>query len=239
MKERTLELEKVNDKLSASNEELERFTYIASHDLKEPLRNITSFINLIQRKLGDSANAELEEYMGYVTRNARQMYHLIEDVLNFSWLSTTDLSGVKLIALNVVVFEVEASINTLIHEKKGQLLVDELPAIKGHKTYLFMLLKNLIENGLKYNESEAPAVHIGYQEEKDHFRFTIKDNGIGIDPEYQEQIFEMFRRMSPRAKYEGTGIGLATCKKIVNKYGGQIWGVKNAREALFYFTWPK
>lgn len=234
------ELEYVNNKLLESNEELERFTYIASHDLKEPLRNITSFINLIQKKIGQQADAELQEYMSFVTRNTRQMYHLVEDVLNFSRIATLEIKDISPIDINVLLIDVEAALNRSILEKKASLEVEDLPMIRAHKTHLFMLLKNLIENGLKYNESEKPWVRISYQSEDGFYRFFVQDNGIGINPAYHEQIFEMFKRMNTRDKYDGTGIGLATCKKIVNKNGGQI-GLESeeGKGSTFYFTWPK
>ncbi|PHN03427.1 hypothetical protein CRP01_27475 [Flavilitoribacter nigricans DSM 23189 = NBRC 102662] len=234
------ELEHVNNKLLESNEELERFTYIASHDLKEPLRNITSFINLIQRKVGEKADEELEEYMDYVIRNTRQMYTLIDDVLNFSRIAALEVRGTKYIELNVLMIDVEATLSRTIAEKNAELEVDTLPVIQAHNTHVFMLLKNLIENGLKYNESPQPRVKISYREEGDFYRFSVEDNGIGIDPVYHEQIFEMFKRMNTRDKYDGTGIGLATCKKIVTKYGGEI-GIRSeeGKGSTFYFTWPK
>lgn len=235
------ELEYVNNKLLESNEELERFTYIASHDLKEPLRNITSFINLIERKLGRKADAELQEYMEYVTRNTRQMYSLIEDVLNFSRIAALEIRGTKCVELNVLMIDVEASLSRMINEKQASLeILDPLPSIRAHKTHVFMLFKNLIENGLKYNESDTPLIRISHREEKNFYRFFIEDNGIGVDPVYHEQIFEMFKRMNTREKYEGTGIGLATCKKIVTKYGGTI-GLESeeGKGTTFIFTWPK
>lgn len=235
------ELEHVNNKLLESNEELERFTYIASHDLKEPLRNITSFINLIERKLGRKADTELQEYMEYVTRNTRQMYSLIEDVLNFSRIAALEIRGTQCVELNVLMIDVEASLSRMINEKRARLeIVDPLPSIRAHKTHVFMLFKNLIENGLKYNESEQPLIRISYREEEHFYRFFIEDNGIGIDPVYHEQIFEMFKRMNTRDKYEGTGIGLATCKKIVTKYGGTISvESEEGKGTTFNFTWPK
>lgn len=235
------ELEYVNNKLLESNEELERFTYIASHDLKEPLRNITSFINLIERKLGRKADTELQEYMAYVTRNTRQMYSLIEDVLNFSRIAALEIRGTKCVELNVLMIDVEASLSRMIQEKQARLeIVDPLPSIRAHKTHVLMLFKNLIENGLKYNESDTPLIRISHREEENFYRFFIEDNGIGIDPVYHEQIFEMFKRMNTREKYEGTGIGLATCKKIVTKYGGTI-GLESeeGKGTTFIFTWPK
>lgn len=234
------ELEYVNNKLVESNEELERFTYIASHDLKEPLRNITSFINLIQRRIGEKADEELKEYMGYVTGNTRQMYHLIEDVLNFSRIAALEVRGTNCVEVRALMIDVEAALKNTIREKNAELIIEDLPAIKAHKTHVFMLFKNLIENGLKYNESDHPRVWISCRETGNFFQFCVRDNGIGIDPLYHEQIFEMFKRMNTRDKYEGTGIGLATCKKIVTKYGGKIWlESEEGQGSTFWFTWPK
>lgn len=254
VKKRTFELELVNNKLSESNEELarvnhkllesnqelERFTYIASHDLKEPLRNITSFIKLIQRKMKDYTDADLKEYLRYVSGNARQMYNMIEDILKFSRITTLDVKGNNSVELNALMIDVEAALSTLIRNRQAQLKLEQLPSIKSHKTHIFMVFKNLIENAIKYNESKKPSVCIRCQENENHFHFFVKDNGIGIDPKYQEYIFEMFQRMNRQDKYEGTGIGLATCKKIITKYGGTITvESQEGQGSTFHFTWPK
>lgn len=240
VKERTSELEYVNQQLLESNQELERFTYIASHDLKEPLRNITSFINLIERKLQGRNEADLEEYMGYVTKNTRQMYNLIEDVLSFSRIAALDMRAIDWVELDVLMIDVQATLSGIVRDKNAVVTIDPLPRVKAHKTHISMVFKNLIENGLKYNESESPTVHVSYTTEKKWFIFSIKDNGIGIDGQYHDLIFEMFKRMNTRDKYEGTGIGLAICKKIVNKYGGTFEVESREGEgSVFRFTWPR
>jgi signal transduction histidine kinase len=238
--ERTSEIEFVNQQLLESNQELERFTYIASHDLKEPLRNITSFINLIERRLSSKQDPELKEYMNYVTKNTRQMYNLIEDVLNFSRIAALDMREIDWVELDLLMIEVRATLSSIIQERKGEVIIEPLPRIKAHQTHVSMVFKNLIENGLKYNESETPTVKVSYIEEPGWFRFSVEDNGIGVDPKYHEQIFEMFKRMTSRDKYEGTGIGLAICKKIVSKYGG-VFTVdsREGQGSTFSFTWPK
>lgn len=240
VQERTLELQAVNDKLRETNEELERYTYIASHDLKEPLRNITSFIELIGRRISQKDYSELEEFMGYVTRNTRQMYSLIEDVLNFSRITDLNMQEVEWQDLNAILFDVEATLRNVIRSKNATLEFAGLPSVKAHQSHVFMLFKNLIENGLKYNESERPCVQVEFVDEESNLRFYVRDNGIGIPAQYHDQIFEMFKRMNTRDKYEGTGIGLAICKKIVNKYGGNL--TVESQEGMgstFSFTWPK
>lgn len=240
VKERTSEYEYVNQQLLESNQELERFTYIASHDLKEPLRNITSFINLIERRLENKEEPDLKEYMGYVTTNTRQMYNLIEDVLSFSRITALDMREIDWVDLNVVMIDVKATLSGMIREKEAELTISDLPRIKAHKTHISMVLKNLIENGLKYNESVRPVVRVNCSEDEEWFYFSVEDNGIGIDPKYHELIFEMFKRMNTREKYEGTGIGLAICKKIVSKYGGDfIVESTEGKGSIFRFTWPK
>ena len=238
--ERTVELERLNQQLVETNQELERFTYVASHDLKEPIRNISSFINLIQRKLGERSDENLQEYMGFVSKNTVQMNKLINDVLAYSRVVSLDTNEHAWVDLNVLMFELQANYNKTLKDKRAQLEISELPKIQGDKSHIFMVFANLLDNALKYNELTKPRIEISYTSEDKYFRFLIKDNGIGIDAKYHDQVFEMFRRMSARDKYEGTGIGLAICKKIVNKYGGKI-GVESAEGvgSTFYFTWPK
>ena len=240
VRERTAELENVNSQLVETNEELERFTYIASHDMKEPIRNINSFINLIQRRLGTQEDSDIQEYMGYVTKNTRQMYTLVDDVLAFSRIAALDLKNLAWLDLNLEMLDLRETLKTQLQEKNATLETTGMPSVRAEKSHIFMVFKNLIENALKYNESEPPILKVRYTSTDAFFCFYVEDNGIGIAPEYHHQIFEMFKRMNARDKYEGTGIGLAICKKIVNKYGGTI-GVESEVGAgsRFYFTWPR
>ncbi|MEZ5039926.1 MAG: tetratricopeptide repeat protein [Saprospiraceae bacterium] len=239
VEERTAALEAANQKLLQSNDELERFTYIASHDLKEPLRNITSFVNLMQRKLEKIADPDLQEYMGFVTRNTKQLYGLVEDILAHSRIGAQGQKTGKAIDLNVLLEEIKMGLRSMLEEKNAQIFSEELPVILGHKSELFMVLKNLVENGLKYNESPNPQVRINCKQEKDQVLFEVADNGIGIAPVYHDRIFEMFTRLNNRSIYLGSGIGLATCKKIIQKYQGEIWlESKVGKGSTFFFTLP-
>jgi signal transduction histidine kinase len=223
VEERTAELKAANEELKMANKELERFTYIASHDLKEPLRNISSFISLIHRKVKEKADPKLNEYMEYVLFNTKHLYNLVEDILAFSRIKDLDPNSIKEVSLEAVVQDIENNLLQQIKEKKAQIQVGELPVLKAHRTDIFVLLKNLVENGLKYNLSEMPVVRIsGVQQEKGML-IKVADNGIGIAPEYQEKVFGMFTRLHNRGEFSGAGIGLSTCQKIVQKYRGRIW----------------
>ena len=239
--ERTAELQTAIDRLSQSNEELERFTYLASHDLKEPLRNISSFVNLIQRRLRNFKDDDIHEFLDFVNVNTKRMFSLVEDVLAISRLSTVENDELELIDTHEVIAEVITSLQVLIEEKKAVVEIEELPRVKAHKAHFFLIFKNLIENGIKYNESEGPQIRISFSMGKNgkDYVFKVKDNGIGVSPRYHEQIFEMFRRLNSRKKYTGSGMGLAICQKIIHRYGGEIW-IRSEENvgSTFYISFP-
>lgn len=240
VKERTTALASANQKLLESNDELERFTFIASHDLKEPLRNITSFINLIQKKLKDTTDKDLTEYMDFVVRNTRQLYGLVEDILTHSRVEANSKRTSEKVDLNLLLLDIRMGLNRTLEEKNAVIQVAELPPVKGYRSEFFLLLKNLIENGLKYNESLQPTIKIDCKTEEGQLQFSVADNGIGIHSSYHDRIFEMFTRLNNRSKYLGSGIGLATCKKIIQKYDGEIWIESQEGEgSTFFFTLPK
>lgn len=235
--QRTQELKAANLRLSQSNDELERFTYIASHDLKEPLRNITSFVNLIQRKLRGNTDQDLEDYLQFVVRGTTQLYQLIEDILAYSRISNVEEP--EKVDLNIVVDKARETLSVFIREKGGIVEAETLPTIKAHSAHLFIIFKNLIENGLKYNESAQPKVTIRHARSGDQHHIRIIDNGIGIGKDYHKTVFKMFKRLNDRGKYKGSGIGLAICKKIVEKYGGEICISSNkVNGTTFHFTLP-
>jgi light-regulated signal transduction histidine kinase (bacteriophytochrome) len=238
---RTIELKAANEKLRKSNEELEQFTYLASHDLKEPLRNISSFVTLIQRRIKKINIPELNEYFDFVILNTKRMYSLVEDVLVLSRINNHEPLASSPVDLNDVIQDVQMGLDTLIREKKAHITTDHLPTVEAPRAHLFLVFKNLIENGIKYNESVKPQVHIYYSihQEKNCYQFTVSDNGIGVDIKYQTQIFEMFKRLNNREKYTGSGMGLAICKKILARYGGEIWiQSEENKGSTFYFTLP-
>lgn len=221
--EKTQELQLANEKLLDSNQELERFTHIASHDLKEPLRNIISFAGLIERKFKqDLESNQITEYFEHIKRSARQLYRLIEDVLEFSKMKKVNDIPTKETSLAGIVAEIEHSLSGTIQEKNAQILSTGLPVIKSNEPQLFLILKNLIENGIKYNQSHIPIIDIRYDKSEQFHLIKVTDNGIGIDHTHRDQIFEMFHRLHDRTEYEGTGLGLAIVKKILTKMGGKI-----------------
>lgn len=220
VKSRTEELEEVNKRLQVSNEELERFAYITSHDLKEPLRNINGFVKLLERESSKRSKTE-EEYFGFILRNVSQMQALINDVLSFSRISS---KKIKLTPVSVrgIVEEVKVSLSGLIEEKNGTIQLGTIPSIVTNTTQFRILLKNFIENGVKYNDKPNPKVSIIYQLIENKHHLIIRDNGIGIETEYHDQIFGMFKRLHNRKEYQGSGLGLSICKKIVNQLGGDV-----------------
>ncbi|MEZ5041451.1 MAG: tetratricopeptide repeat protein [Saprospiraceae bacterium] len=232
VEERTKALEK-------SNIQLERFAYIASHDLKTPLRTISSFLTLIKRKIRVYNNPELEDLLDFASNGAKQMNNLIEDVLGFSKINTIEMKK-ETLDLNLTLRSVLYNIDDYVKEKGSKVVFSDLPIVEGNAGYLHQLFQNLIVNGIKYNEKESPQVDITFEEKETLFCFFIKDNGIGIDLTYKEQIFEMFKRLHSSKVYEGTGIGLALCQKIVEQHGGEIWlEQSNENGSTFCFSIPK
>ncbi len=236
---RTLELAETNLELQESNQELERFAYIASHDLKEPLRNISSFSALLQRKISKHLTDETRNYLDFIIMGAKQMNSLIVDVLEFSRLSEGQIDK-QLIDTNEVVHNVIKAIEKTLEEKNATVILSTLPPISADSIKMYSVFKNLIENGVKYNENPKPSIEVTYEDRKDDYLFKISDNGIGIDKEYQNSIFEMFKRLHNRSEYEGTGIGLAFVQKVIKQHGGKIWVESNDGEgSTFKFTIPK
>ena len=236
-KQMNFRLANTNTKLLETNEELERFAYIASHDLKSPLRNVLSFLKLFKRKHQASISEEGQEYLDIVSNNAQHMYHLIEDILEFSKTKSQKLKE-KPVNLNELMAHIA---NQLIPDfpnaNKIRIITDELPIILADSTRMLQLFQNLIENGIKYNEAIIPQVNIKHRVVGDYHRFEIIDNGIGIEPQFRDKIFEMFRRLHNQERYEGTGIGLAICKRIVRQYQGGFEIYTNPKGGtIFSFT---
>ena len=220
VKQRTLALEESNQELLEKNKALERFSHIASHDLKEPLRNIASFSSLLKRRM-PNAEGDTKHFLQVIQSNARRMYTLIEDILDYSLLFK-QTGNLESVSIREILQEVEGDVARHLRDKNPQLLYGALPEIKGDRTQTYLLFKNLVENGIKYNVSERPVVNIRYEQLNSKHRFTISDNGIGIPEEYQQTIFDMFTRLHDRSKFEGSGLGLSICRDIVQKQGGEI-----------------
>ncbi|MGK0389180.1 MAG: signal transduction histidine kinase/Tfp pilus assembly protein PilF [Maribacter sp.] len=238
--EQTEELSVSNDKLRKSNAELERFAYITSHDLKEPLRNISSFVQLLKRSVDFKAGSPQLEYMDFIMKSTDQMYQLIQDVLKYARLSEQDNPDEE-VDLNLIVNDIKDSLISRHLDKSVKININnQLPIINSQSTNMHLLFKNLIENGIKYNETKQAEINIGCKIETNKYIFSIKDNGIGIDEEYYPRIFEMFKRLHNRSVYEGTGLGLSISKKIVDSFSGEIWvDSKMGDGSTFYFSIPK
>jgi len=230
-------LHESNIKLTSSNKELERFAYIASHDLKSPVRSIISFISLFNKKYEHQFDNEGKEFLNIISSNAEQMHHLIEDILEFS-KSNNRTARQEDIDLNIVMKEISSY--HISKNKDAQIIFGHLPIIKSDYTIIKQVFQNLIENGLKYNDSYKKVVSVQFVEQKDSLYFRIKDNGIGMEEVYFERIFEMFQRLHNKDDYQGTGIGLAICKKSVEQLNGKLWVTSKVGEgSIFHVTLPK
>lgn len=236
-----LQVEKSNKKLSVINEELKQFASVASHDLKEPLRMIGSYTSLLKRRYVKDLDSTAQEFMGYVTDATGRMENLLDDLLAYSRVGTQEVKMEK-VDLNNTLTIVNANLHRQLAEAEAKLEVElgMLPAIKGSNSQMIQLFQNLVSNGVKFRGERKPVVKIECTERGGYHLIKVKDNGIGIAPEYQDKIFEMFRRLHTREEYEGTGIGLATCKKIVDRHAGKIWVESVAGEgSIFNIELPK
>ncbi len=235
--ERTKALMESNSALKKSNEELERFAYIASHDLREPLRNISGFTKLLQRELPDKLSPTANEYLTFIIKSTKQMHTLIEGVLDYSRVTKNDDELID-VDFNSILSNIKETLILTLEKKQGNIIIENSLCKKiANPSKIYFLFKNLIENGLKYNQSTLPEVRIGCNKIDNQTVYYVSDNGIGIEEAYKEKVFEMFKRLNNREKYEGTGLGLSICKKIVEEQGGKIWiDTQQKNGATFYFT---
>jgi len=209
-------------RLGQKNNELKEFAYIASHDLKEPLRMVTSYLQLLERKYKDQLDSDAREFIGFAVDGASRMRTLITDLLTYSRVSTHG-EEFRMTDSVKVIENVLLNLHITIRERGAAVTYDPLPEIMSDETQLSQLFQNLIGNAIKFNDNGAPAVHVTAEEKGDEWLFSVRDNGIGIEPEYSEQIFGIFQRLHNKNNYPGTGIGLSVCKKIVERHGGRIW----------------
>lgn len=220
--ERTNALEEKARELGRSNAELQQFVHVASHDLKEPLRTINSFVQLLQMKLKGALDPEAEEYIKYVVEGAHRIQQLIGDLLSYTRLGAQSYSPQK-VDLEKVLDNALSNLNIAIVESRAEIHRDPLPQLVADPTYMLLLFQNLIGNALKFRDKKPPRIRITARQKDDHWSFSVEDNGIGIDPQYFSKIFTVFQRLHSRDQYPGTGIGLALCKKVVEQQGGRIW----------------
>jgi signal transduction histidine kinase len=210
-----------NAALERSNQSLREFAYVASHDLQEPLRTIASFTELLQKRYAGRLDADADEFIGFVVDGAKRMQQLIDDVLEYSRVSTHGKPLVP-VDLDAVARRSVANLRASIEERGAEVTVGPLPRVMGDEIQLGQLLQNLVGNALKYNRSARPRVEVSARRDGRGWRVAVSDNGIGIAPEYHERIFRIFSRLHTRGEYGGTGIGLAICKRIVDRHGGRM-----------------
>jgi PAS domain S-box-containing protein len=225
-------------KLKISNKELEQFAYVASHDLQEPLRMVSSFTQLLERRYHGRLDEDADDYIAFIVEGAKRMKALIDDLLAYSRLNT-NIQEFEPVLMEVLLDDVLLNLKASIKENNAQVTFNSLPTISGDRIQINQLMQNLIGNAIKFHGKEDPKIHISAREFGDEWLFSVRDNGIGIDPNHQEQIFSIFKRLHTRNQYEGTGIGLSICKRIVERHGGHIWvESENGKGSIFYFTLP-
>lgn len=229
---------RLNEDLLRSNKELEQFAYIASHDLQEPLRMVSSFTQLLSVRYKDKLDKNAQEFIQYAVDGAVRMQGLINDLLEYSRIETRG-KMFSAIDLHKVLGHTIKNLSILIKEKNAVIINDELPAILADEGQMIQLFQNLIGNAIKFCDT-SPLIHISCKEEKENYVFTIKDNGIGMEPQYFNKIFQIFQRLREKDEYGGTGIGLAICKRIVERHEGKIWvESKPGKGSTFYFSISK
>jgi signal transduction histidine kinase len=234
----TDDLRRSNRHLQQTNEELERFAYIASHDLQEPLRTMSLYAQMLSRQYRGELSSEANEMLDFIRGGSARMQELVVAVMEFS-RSTSQPPHFADIDAGIVLAAAKANLTSAITEQEASVLADELPVVYCDATHLARVFQNLISNALRFRSSAPPTIRIAAVRDAEAWRFSVEDNGIGIAPEYQERIFHLFARLHPWTKIPGAGIGLSVCKRIVEHHGGAIW-VESVvdRGSTFYFTLP-
>jgi PAS domain S-box-containing protein len=237
-KQAEVRLQKTMEDLARSNAELEQFAYVASHDLQEPLRMVASYMQLIEKRYKSKLDADADEFIGYAVDGAVRMKAMINDLLNFSRLATRGKDP-EPVDCQAVLSTAMTNLGVAIEESQAEISNDSLPMVKGDETQLVRLFQNLLDNAIKFRGADIPRVQISCQAQNGSYLFSIRDNGIGIDPQYFDRIFIVFQRLREKENYPGTGIGLAMCKKIVERHHGKIWiDSEPGKGTTFYFTLP-
>ena len=230
--------EKSND-LQHANEFLESYTYITSHDLKTPVRNINSFSELLQKKLGKPTDQDIEDYLGYIRQGTLQINNILNGIIENAQSNRSSLQ-LEFFDSKLSIEAIRRERERYLEETKGQILFSGLPIVCADRIMIQKVFYNLIDNGLKYNKSSQPKVEITHRYSGSMHEFRVSDNGIGIQTEYREDIFKMFKKLHHSGQFTGSGVGLALCRKIVELHGGKIWlATSGDSGSIFIFTLPK
>ncbi|MBW1674312.1 MAG: sensor protein, partial [Deltaproteobacteria bacterium] len=259
VKERTAKLAKANEELQAeiiehkrtekklkryafelerSNQELQHFAYVASHDLQEPLRMVASYTQLLAKRYKGRLDSDADEFIAYAVDGATRMQVLINDLLTYSRVGTKD-KDFRPTDCGTVLEHTLDNLKQVIEESGVEVTYNPLPTVIADDMQLGQLFQNLIANAIRFRSKDSPHIHVSAERNEDKWIFSVRDNGIGIDPEFHKRIFVIFQRLHKRGEYPGTGIGLAVCNKIVERHAGRIWVESNPKEgSTFYFTIP-
>ncbi|HTR39080.1 MAG TPA: ATP-binding protein [Bryobacteraceae bacterium] len=226
--------------LMQSNEELQQFAYIASHDLQEPLRTVSVFAQLLANRYAGQLQGEADQYIRYIVDSAERMERLIHDLLDFSRVDARGTDHFVRTSCDEALNDAIRNLHSLIQENSAVVTLGSLPVLLADPVQLTRLFQNLLANSIRYRAEEPPRIHVAAEPREAEWLFSVKDNGIGIEPQYAEKIFGIFRCLNSRDKYPGSGMGLAICRKIVTRHHGRIWVESDlGRGATFYFTLPR
>nr|MBA3709446.1 hypothetical protein [Planctomycetota bacterium] len=233
------ELARKAKELERSNAELEQFAYVASHDLQEPLRMIRGYLGLLEKAHAQDFDEKSKDFMRFAMDGADRMQRMIKDVLAYSRVSDSTAQLVIVPAQDAIA-EAMANLRTKIDENAAVITCGDLPEVMFDRLHLVQIFQNLMSNAITYRSAEPPAIAISAVGHAHEWEFIVRDNGIGIDPEHQQKIFKIFQRLHSRTEYPGSGIGLAICKKSIERWGGRIWvSSAPARGSEFHFTIPR
>jgi light-regulated signal transduction histidine kinase (bacteriophytochrome) len=231
-------LKNMAHELERSNKELEHFAYVASHDLQEPLRMVASYVQLLAKNYKGKLGSDADDFIHFILEGTDQMKSLIHDLLAYARVGTRG-KEFQPVSFEQVMDRVISNLQLMIEETKAKITWEKFPTVAADDLQMIQLLQNLINNAIKFRGSSKPEVHISTQRKDGAWVFCVSDNGIGIDAQYLESIFVIFQRLHSRAEYPGTGIGLAICKKIVERHGGKIWAKSQlGKGSQFYFSLP-
>lgn len=234
-----LRIQERTEELVRSNEDLQQFAYAASHDLQEPLRMVSSYVQLLERRYRDRLDEDALQFIQYAVDGSARMKQLIDDLLAYSRIGTQG-KPLQPVDVEEVLAQALENLSVAIEECSAEITWDTLPPVLGDHTQLLRLLQNLVGNAIKYRGTRVPAIHVSAVEDGSMWRFAVRDNGIGFDPKHAGRVFEVFQRLHSRQEYSGTGIGLSVCKKIVERHGGRIWAESTPGEgSSFFFLLPR
>ncbi len=235
LKEKNAEISLYVHKLEVSNNELKQFAQVASHDMREPLRMIYSYIGLLQKSLGETISEQQKEFIAYALDGSKRMDALIQDLLRLAKVDANPKR--EPLKLNMIVEELKWNLDALTKEKNAEIIATDLPLLTADRTQMLQLFQNLMANGIKYNRGERPTIHISCKQRKDEVEISIADNGPGIPANQRDKVFQIFQRLHSNRDIAGTGMGLAICRKIVESMNGKIWIEDNVKGGtVFVFT---